>query len=155
MVRIRIEERDEWTDEDKTERRKWWRNRTLRDMWRYRSKIDPGSGNCVFGPCPYDTPVSGAHIYMATKKESRPNIRRPSAINTTCRTIAFWFIAVPWLRPQVSSAFPASCSLHPFGRGLVQELLHFLRLCLYCQRQQGKIPSNLWGCWDDEAWVCH
>lgn len=32
MVRIRIEERDEWTDEDKTERRKWWRNRTLRDM---------------------------------------------------------------------------------------------------------------------------
>lgn len=29
MVRIRIEERDEWTDEDKTERRKWWRNRTI------------------------------------------------------------------------------------------------------------------------------
>ena len=32
LVKIRIEERDEWTDEDKAKRRAQWRCRTLRDM---------------------------------------------------------------------------------------------------------------------------
>ena len=32
LVRIRIEERDEWTDEEKDKRRAQWRCRTLRDM---------------------------------------------------------------------------------------------------------------------------
>ena len=148
MVRIRIEERDEWTDEDKTERRKWWRNRTLRDTVCEGTgpKLTPGLEIVCLAPVPmilqfraptYTWPLKRSHDRIS---EGRVPSTRPAGPLHSGSLLSLGCVH------QMSSAFPASCSLHPFGRGLVQELLHFLRLCLYCQRQQGKIPSNLWGC---------
>ena len=114
MVRIRIEERDEWTDEDKTERRKWWRNRTLRDTVCEGTgpKLTPGLEIVCLAPVPMILQFR-APTYTWPLKRSHDRIS-PSAINTTCRTIAFWFIAVPWLRPSDVVSIPCKLQFASF-----------------------------------------